>query len=110
MKKLYIFKVGKTFQNTKEKLGDFDDWVKHFTQNPNLHIKTIDVINDEKLPLFEDTLGVVITGSHSMVTDNLDWSINVEKWIQKARKKYSNLGYMLWPSTYCKSFRWFSSK
>lgn len=87
MKKLYIFKVGETFYNTKKGLGDFDDWIKNFIEPANITIETIDILNHQALPHFEDALGVIITGSHSMVTDELSWSIQTEQWIQTASKK-----------------------
>lgn len=34
-----------------------------------------------ELPPADSCLGVAITGSHDMVTDNLPWSIAVEKWL-----------------------------
>lgn len=86
MKKLYIFKVGDTFANTKETLGDFDDWIKNFIYTNSI-IETIDIINNQKLPDFDNTLGVIITGSHAMVTDNLKWSLDTEEWIRKASLK-----------------------
>jgi GMP synthase (glutamine-hydrolysing) len=86
MKKLYIFKVGNTFANTKETLGDFDDWIKNFIYTNSI-IETIDIINNQKLPDFDNTLGVIITGSHAMVTDNLKWSLDTEEWIRKASLK-----------------------
>ncbi len=84
MKKLYIFKVGKTFENTKKNLGDFTDWIKNFTNSNKLSIEVIDILNNDKLPQLKDSFGVIITGSHSMVTDNLEWSVNIEQWIKKA--------------------------
>lgn len=87
MKKLYIFKVGNTFENTKNNLGDFDDWIKKFIYTNLLKIETIDIINNQVLPNHNEALGVIITGSHSMVTDNLKWSISTEEWIKKASIK-----------------------
>jgi len=84
MKKLYIFKVGETFENTKKNLGDFADWIKNFTNSNNLSIEVIDILNNDKLPQIKDSFGVIITGSHSMVTDNLHWSVNIEQWIREA--------------------------
>lgn len=86
MKKLYIFKVGETFKNTKEKFGDFDSWIKNFITS-NIDIEVVDILGGGSLPAYENCLGVVITGSHSMVTQNLSWSVNTEKWIQEAKDK-----------------------
>lgn len=86
MKKLYIFKVGKTFNNTKERVGDFTDWIKNFIKTTSLPVEIIDVHNNDRLPNIEKDLGVIITGSHSMVTENLKWSVEIEKWVQEAAK------------------------
>jgi GMP synthase (glutamine-hydrolysing) len=85
MKNFYIFKVGETFDATKQSLGDFHNWVESNISSP-LHVKTIHILKDEELPKIEETLGVIITGSHSMVTENLEWSLRVEEWIKKANK------------------------
>lgn len=87
MKKLYIFKVGNTFENTKNSLGDFDDWIKNFVYTNSIKIETIDIINEQELPNHDKALGVIITGSHSMVTDNLKWSTDTEGWIKIASKR-----------------------
>jgi len=81
-KKLYIIKMGSTFQRIKEKYGDFEDWIiKRIDIDKNL-IKVIDVWKDE-LPDIKFCKGVIVTGSHDMVTDNHPWSVKVEKWIPK---------------------------
>ncbi len=86
MKYLYIFKVGETFEDTKDKLGDFDDWVRNCVHTEGLTIKTIDILKGEPLPPFNSTLGVVITGSHAMVTEEHPWSLAVEEWIRQAKQ------------------------
>ena len=84
MKKLYIFKVGQTFENTHNHLGDFVDWINNFNDDKTVQIETIDILQGDDLPSLNETKGVIITGSHSMVTDNLPWSIKTEQWIQEA--------------------------
>lgn len=86
MKDLYIFKVGETFENTKDQLGDFDDWVRNCVTRKDLTIKTIDILTGDPLPSLSSTMGVVITGSHAMVTEELPWSVAVEAWIREATK------------------------
>lgn len=86
MKKLFIFKVGETFKNTKTKFGDFDDWIKRFINKEQIEIDVINILKGDKLPSYDSCLGVIITGSHSMVTQNLDWSVRTEKWIQEAKE------------------------
>lgn len=90
LKNVYIFKVGETFENTKNKLGDFDDWVLNCVATKDLTIKTIDILKGEPLPPFSSTMGVIITGSHAMVTEEHQWSVAIEEWIRQATK------YQIW--------------
>ena len=85
MKYIYILKTGKTFENTKNSLGDFDDWVNNITKNNK--IKTINILDNEKLPNIYSAKGFIITGSHAMVTEELKWSLQLEKYIQKIASK-----------------------
>ncbi len=86
MKYLYILKVGTTFSNTKEKYNDFDDWISRFFKNKKIKIKVIDILKGEKLPNFFASSGFIITGSHCMVTDELPWSLKLEKYIRAIAK------------------------
>jgi GMP synthase (glutamine-hydrolysing) len=81
MKKIRILKTGKTFSSIYVQHGDFDDWIiDRMEINPE-KISVTDVFLDFPLPKAEECAGVVITGSHSMVTDNHDWSLKLEKWL-----------------------------
>lgn len=84
MKYLYILKVGETFPTTKQKHNDFDSWIIRFLKNKNT--KIIDIQKGEKLPNIPSAKGFIITGSHSMVTDNFPWSLALEKYIKKISK------------------------
>ena len=86
MKYLYILKVGTTFASTKEQFGDFDQWILRFLEKKKLQIKVIDVSHDDKFPYLAHAKGLIITGSHSMVSDELEWSIKLEKYIRKIAK------------------------
>ena len=81
MKSLYIIKAGTTFKDTLLKYGNFETWVIEKLDNSNLDIKVIDIQEGEELPALEEIAGVIITGSHSMVTDEESWSLLLENWI-----------------------------
>lgn len=91
MKSFFIIKAGTTFSSTLERLGDFDDWVRAGLgysgdsgcsgPPPSLPVKVIDPVRGEALPPAQECCGVVVTGSHAMVTDNLPWSLKLEQWI-----------------------------
>lgn len=86
MKALYIFKTGTTFPTTKEKTGngDFDTWTIDTIGKTDTLIRVVDVEKGESLPDVANCKGVVITGSHSMVTEDLPWSVALEKWLVQA--------------------------
>ena len=81
MKKIYILKVGTTFPSIKAQYGDFDTWTIYHLGPVNLEICVVDVEHGSVLPEINECAGVIITGSHAMVTDELTWSTNLEKWI-----------------------------
>ncbi len=86
MKYIYILKVGETFPQTKQKYNDFDNWISRFLKKSQAKVKTINVLENKKLPTLNSARGFIITGSHAMVTEELGWSIRVEKYIQKISK------------------------
>ena len=81
MKRLFIIKAGTTFPATARELGDFDTWTSSALGTSDVDTRVLDVEHGAELPPAADCAGVVVTGSHSMVTDDLPWSIRVEKWI-----------------------------
>lgn len=81
MKKLYIIKVGTTFSSTAEKYGDFDKWTTEALGSMAVKTQTLNVEQGAELPNAEECAGVVITGSHAMVTDHLPWSVKLEEWV-----------------------------
>jgi GMP synthase (glutamine-hydrolysing) len=80
-KKLFIIKVGTTFPATAREYGDFDLWTLKGLGCSGDEVTIIDAEHGEMLPAEKECAGVVVTGSHDMVTDNLPWSVNVAEWI-----------------------------
>ena len=81
MKNLYIVKCGSTFDSIKDEFRDFEDWIIDKLEDKNRDIYVLDVQNDEDLPILEKSDVVIFTGSHSMVTDEESWSLNLESWL-----------------------------
>ena len=81
MKRLYIIKTGTTFHATLDQLGDFDTWTRAGLGATETKIGIVDAEHGAKLPPAADCAGVIITGAHPMVTDDLPWSIAIEKWL-----------------------------
>jgi len=80
-KKIYVIKVGTTFPDTKREFGDFDLWTLKGLGRCNNAMRVIDVKHGDPLPDANECSGVVVTGSHDMVTDNLPWSVRIVEWI-----------------------------
>ena len=83
MKTLYIIKTGTSFSELRNRLGDFDQWTASALGPLDIPVESIDAENGAALPMPEDCAGAVITGSHSMVTDEEPWSVRVEEWIKE---------------------------
>ena len=71
MHKIYIIKAGTTFQDVAEKYGDFDLWTLTSMGISESEAIVIDIQNGTSLPEPQKCMGVVITGSHVMVTDHI---------------------------------------
>jgi GMP synthase (glutamine-hydrolysing) len=87
MKPLVIIKAGSTFPTTKRQFGDFEDWVIDGCASTDPIFSVIDVIKSQELPEPEGISGAIITGSHSMVTDQASWMVKVEAWIPRVLKQ-----------------------
>lgn len=81
MKDLYIIKTGSTFNTTQESYKDFEDWIIDKLDTKDLNISIIDVQKGDALPNIKECDAIIITGSHSMVSDEESWSLNIEKWL-----------------------------
>jgi len=81
MKKLYIIKIGTTFPNTEKRFRDFDQWTANAFGSVDIELGIVDAEHGASFPKEEECAGVVITGSHAMVTDNISWSVKLKEWI-----------------------------
>lgn len=67
--------------------GDFEDWMVEAMGVCPDSVETVDVQMGDRLPPLHQVSGVVITGSHAMVTEHHDWSEYSAEWLQKAAQK-----------------------
>jgi GMP synthase (glutamine-hydrolysing) len=81
MNTIFIVKLGSTFPQLKAKQGDFDDWVIRRLALPDGAAKVVDVVAGQALPR-NGFSGAIITGSHNMVTNKLDWSERTADWLR----------------------------
>lgn len=85
MKTLYILKLGSTWPETVARFGDFEHWLQRGLSGFSLPVQVIDVPAQTDLsaalPTLAQSAGLIVTGSHAMVTDKLPWSVFLEEWI-----------------------------
>lgn len=73
--------------------GDFEDWILAGIGVGIKQTAVVDVRNGGSLPPYEHISGVVITGSHAMVTEHRDWSERTVLWLRGAvERKIPTLG------------------
>ncbi len=81
MSKLFVIKTGTTFPSTARQWGDFDLWTLNGLKLSPDDVRVVDIADGDALPDVEACRGVVVTGSHAMVTDSLPWSMAIAAWI-----------------------------
>ena len=84
MKSILIVKTGSTFPTIAKKYGDFEDWIISRTQIPQNNFSIVSPFMGQPLPKQDDFAGIIITGSHSMVTEYETWGEHIAKWLPKA--------------------------
>jgi GMP synthase (glutamine-hydrolysing) len=84
MKPILIVKTGGTFTDVADRFGDFDDWFVQRLDPTGSLIHTVRPFLGEPLPPPASLGGVMITGSHDMVTDAAPWSEKTAVWVNQA--------------------------
>lgn len=87
MKKILIIKTGTTFSSINESYGDFEDFVINQAGIQKKDVIVCSVYKGDILPDLKEVPGVIITGSHSMVTDREAWSVATEKYLREIAKE-----------------------
>ncbi len=80
MNTILVVKLGSTYPQLIEKQGDFDEWVIRRLDS-SCSTKAVDVLACQKFPK-DGFSGVILTGSHNMVTEKLDWSERTADWLR----------------------------
>jgi GMP synthase (glutamine-hydrolysing) len=78
---LYVIKVGSTYPAIAARFGDFEDWILAGLHLAKVEARVLDAQATAQLPNPAQCAGIVVTGSHSMLTENPPWSRSVENWI-----------------------------
>jgi len=80
MRKVIIVKAGNTLPALIAGKGDFEDWILSGMQADG-KATVVDARDGAPLPAYGDVAGVIITGSHAMVTERQPWSERVAAWL-----------------------------
>lgn len=81
MKKIVILKMGDTLKSIKNQIGDFEDIIIKKCGLKKDEFEIIDCPKYDELPSINSIKGIIITGSHAMVSNYEPWSIKVEKFL-----------------------------
>lgn len=83
MDPILIVKLGSTFASLAASRGDFEDWIRTGLAVPPESVQVVDA-RCQSLPDPGSLAGVVLTGSHVMVTEHLPWSEATARWTAQA--------------------------
>ncbi len=86
MKKILIAKTGSTYPEVRAEHGDLQNWIINSIKTDPADFEIIEVFKTTRLPELKNYSGIIITGSHSDVTDPEPWIQNLSEWIQVAKK------------------------
>ena len=81
MKPLLILQTGSTYPALQRHYGDFPDWIRQGLGD-RTPVTVVDARESEFLPGAAGFSGVVITGSHHMVTDEAGWMRRLMHWLE----------------------------
>ncbi len=84
MNRILIVKTGSTLDDLKARKGDFEDWILAGMGLERKNTRIIDAQAGHPLPSPERLTGIVITGSHAMVTEHHGWSRQAARWVKHA--------------------------
>ena len=83
-KPILIVKAGGTYPDMAARYGDFEDWFIARMDRSAATIQTVSPFSGAPLPPPAPFGGIIITGSHDMVTDKQPWSEKTADWVKQA--------------------------
>ena len=81
---LLILKTGDSLTAVRDRLGDFEDWLRAGLAAAGARITVFDPRAGLDWPAPATVAGVVVTGSSAMVTDREPWSERSADWLRRA--------------------------
>lgn len=88
-KSIIILKTGSTYPQLAQAMGDFEQWTADGlgTARTGLGMEVFDPCKQTDFPKATGVAGVVVTGSHAMVTDREEWSERSADWLRDLSKR-----------------------
>ncbi len=86
MRPILIIKTGDSFAEVNQNFGDFESLIANGLQLEQDQLVIYDPRGESPLPNPDEFDGVVISGSHAMVTDLLPWSEKLVPYIQQLQQ------------------------
>lgn len=84
MKDIVIIKTGDSIPSLVTRRGDFEDWIIAGIGARSITVRIVAVHKGEIPPDPDLISGIIITGSHAMVTDQADWMETTKDWLMWA--------------------------
>lgn len=84
IRKPVLIKLGSTLPALQADRGDFVDWILEGLALAPQDVVLIDPTAGDALPVPEGLAGIILTGSHAMVTDRAPWSERTAAWLREA--------------------------
>ena len=82
-KPILIIKAGETLPHLYRRRGDFEDWVMAPLEKTRIGFSVVSPYKENLPSDPTDFAGVIITGSHAMVTDREAWSEHTAAWVPR---------------------------
>jgi len=86
-KPVLIIKTGSTTLPQAKTRGDFEDWILQGMSIDKDNSLIVDVRKGTPLPLYDSVSGIIITGSHDMVTEPSEWRDRTAAWLPGAVRR-----------------------
>ncbi|MCK7545577.1 glutamine amidotransferase [Marinobacter bryozoorum] len=83
---ILILKTGSTYADIQQGFGDFDRWFRARLERSDPPV-VVDVTCEPRPGEPSDWLGIIVTGSPAMVTDQEPWSENAAAWLREAARQ-----------------------
>ncbi len=79
-----IVKTGETFPEINRRFGDFERWIRDGLGTKDVDVIVVDPRNEAAMPDPAVLAGIVVSGSHAMLSDDTGWMRSLAAWLRQA--------------------------